>query len=120
MVIFLGLVFISENFSHDSKCRFKGMWVVFFVQSHTSPLCIFLFWRFQVSSDLGECLYGILTFALASIICFTVMYTFLQFGEYEFHVSMTKVSCSGQVIQHNSKAVDVLSAILIKYHACVV
>ena len=48
------------------------------------------------------------------------MYTFLQFGEYEFHVSMTKVSCSGQVIQHNSKAVDVVSAILIIYHACVV
>ena len=59
----------------------------------------------EVSSDLGE-------------ICFTIMYTFLQFGEYEFHVSMTKVSCSGQVIQHNSKAVDVLSAILIIYHAC--
>ena len=36
------------------------------------------------------------------------MYTFLQFGEYEFHVSMTKVSCSGLVIQHNSE-----------YHACV-
>ena len=48
------------------------------------------------------------------------MYTFLQFGEYEFHVSMTKVSCSGQVIQHNSKAVDAVSAILIIYHACVV
>ena len=72
----------------------------------------------EVSSDLGEFLYGILTFALASIISFTVMYTFLQFGEYEFHVSMTKVSCNGQVIKHNSQAVDVLSAILIIYHAC--
>ena len=95
------------------------MWVKF-LYNHILPYAHFCV--FVVLNDLREweCLYGILTFVLASIICYTVMYKFLQFGEYEFHVSMTKVSCSGLVIQHNSKAVDVVSAILFIYHACVV